>query len=190
MIAALKELGLWMDEKKHLDRRRIVTEYDYTGEHGDHLYQVVRTEPKGFFQRYRDVEAGWINRKHPRQVLYRLPEVLVATIVFVCEGEKDVETLRAHGFTATTIAGGANAKWLPSFTEALRGRTVILIPDDDGPGWTLMRRIADELLGEATRLICFNDHHRAGAKDIADWFEQGHDEVEFVKLLEAGWRLA
>ena len=28
-------------------------------------------------------------------------------IVFVVEGEKDVETLRSHGFLATTNAGGA-----------------------------------------------------------------------------------
>jgi hypothetical protein len=34
--------------------------------------------------------------------LYRLPEVPRASIVFVVEGEKDVETLRARGFVATT----------------------------------------------------------------------------------------
>jgi hypothetical protein len=38
-----------------------------------------------------------------------LPEVLEAPIVFVVEGEKDVETLREHGFIATTNAGGAKA---------------------------------------------------------------------------------
>jgi putative DNA primase/helicase len=189
-MAALKGLGLWAEGKKHVDRRRIVKEYDYTDEHGDNLYQVVRTEPKGFFQRYRGGGGEWIHRKHPQQMLYRLPEVLAATIVFVCEGEKDVETLRAQGFAATTIAGGSNAKWLPSFSAALRGRTVILIPDNDEPGWTLMRRIADALLGKAARLMCFDDHHRAGLKDITDWFERGHSEVELVNLLEVGWRSA
>jgi 5S rRNA maturation endonuclease (ribonuclease M5) len=165
-----------------------VAEYGYTDEYGRLLYQVVRTDPKGFFQRYPDGKGGWINRKHPRQVLYRLPAVIEAAIVFVCEGEKDVETLRAHGFVATTIAGGANAKWLPTFTEALHGREVILVPDNDEPGWALMRRIADALLGQVGRLVCFDDHHRTGVKDITEWFELGRTEIEFMNLLEASCR--
>lgn len=168
VIAALRDLGLWPEREKHFQRRRIVAEYSYTDENGHLLYQVVRTDPKGFFQRYPDGRGGWVNRKHPRQVLYRLPEVVGAAIVFIVEGEKDVETLRAQGFVATTIAGGAKSKWLAPFTELLRGREVILIPDNDEPGWALMRRIATALLGEVPRLICFDDHHRVGAKDITE----------------------
>ena len=57
-------------------------------------------------------------RKHPSQVLYHLPEVLEAPIIFLTEGEKDAEKLREHGFVATTNAGGAGAHWLPEFTES------------------------------------------------------------------------
>lgn len=46
--------------------------------------------------------------------------------MFVVEGERDVETLREYGFVATCEAGGADAKWLPSFTQTLAGREVIL----------------------------------------------------------------
>lgn len=42
-------------------------------------------------------------------LLYHLREVIESPIVLVTEGEKDVETLRDHGFVATTNAGGANA---------------------------------------------------------------------------------
>ncbi len=108
VIAALRARGLWEDKRRAL----IIAEYNYTDEHGELLYQVVRTDPKGFFQRYPDGRGGWVGRKHPRQVLYRLREVLDAPIVFVVEGEKDVESLRAHGFVATTNSGGANAGWL------------------------------------------------------------------------------
>jgi putative DNA primase/helicase len=185
VIAALKELGLWPENTKRA-RSRIVTEYSYTDEHNRLLYQVVRTEPKGFFQRYPDGLGGWVNRKHRRQVLYRLQDVIRAPIVFIVEGEKDVETLRSQGFIATTIAGGAKAEWLAAYTDILRGREVILVPDNDEPGWALMRRIAKALLGKVARLTCFDDHHRAGAKDITEWFELGHAEVEFVNLLESG----
>jgi DNA primase len=95
--------------------------------------------------------------------------------------------LRRFGFVATTLAGGARAQWLPSFSETLRGRHVVLVPDNDGPGWELIRRLAQELLGVVYELICFDDHHRDGAKDITDWFEQGHTEVEFTNLLETSW---
>jgi 5S rRNA maturation endonuclease (ribonuclease M5) len=68
------------------------------------------------------------------------------------EGEKDVDTLRGHGFVATTNAGGAKAPWLSDFTESLRGREVILIPDNDEPGRARVLTIARALLGKAARL--------------------------------------
>jgi putative DNA primase/helicase len=184
VVRVLTDMGLWADSKLRVSRKHVVAEYNYCDEEALLLYQVVRTDPKGFFQRYPDGKGGWTNQKHPRQVLYRLPEVVGATIVFMCEGEKDVETLRGYGFVATTLAGGANAKWLATFTEALRGREVVLVPDNDEPGWALMRRIGTALLGHVVRLICFDDHHRSGAKDITAWFEQGHSETEFINLLE------
>lgn len=185
VVSELKQRGLWPQSEKPAVPRRIVAQYNYTDEHGVLLYQVVRTDPKGFFQRYPDGKGKWINRKYPGQVLYGLPEVMTSGIVFVCEGERDVGTLREQGFVATTIAGGAKAAWQANFTEALRGREVILIPDNDEPGWELMRRIAKALLGKVSRLICFDDHHRVGAKDITEWFELGHAEVELINLLEA-----
>jgi putative DNA primase/helicase len=142
---------------------------------------VVRTKPKGFFQRRPDGHGGWINKKSRRQVLYRLPEVLEAPIVFVCEGEKDVETLRDHGFVATTNAGGANAPWLPTFTESLRGREVILIPDNDEPGRARVLMIARALLGKAARLIVLE---LEDGKDISDWFARGHSETELIAQVE------
>src|SRR6185295_10961136 len=108
---------------------------------------------KTFRQRFHDSESGeYVWQKYPRQVLYRLPEVLEAPIVFVVEGEKDVETLRTHGFVATTNAGGAKQPWLPQYTEALRGCEVILIPDNDAPGRCRVVGIARALLGKAARI--------------------------------------
>src|SRR5262249_1292091 len=140
VIAALKALGLWPE--KQPQKGVITATYDYTDETGQLLYQVVRTEPKGFFQRRPNPNAGWVNKKGERQVLYHLPEVLEAPIVFIVEGERDVETLRSHGFAATTNAGGANAPWLSAYTEVLRGRECILIPDNDAPGWARVVAIA------------------------------------------------
>jgi putative DNA primase/helicase len=182
VIGALKARGLWQSRKRDSDRGVIVAAYDYIDEYGELLYQVIRYEPKGFAHRRPDSRGGWIWKKHARQVLYRLPEVLEAPIVFVTEGEKDAETLRGYGFVATTNAGGADAPWLPQYTEALRGREVILVPDADVPGRQRVLKIARALLGETARLVVWQ---LEGAKDITDWFERGHSEVELISRIES-----
>src|SRR5579871_929710 len=73
VIEALKARGLWRDPTRS-QRRTIAATYDYTDECGNLLYQVVRLEPKAFFQRRPDGTNGWINKKGARQVLYRLKE--------------------------------------------------------------------------------------------------------------------
>jgi putative DNA primase/helicase len=175
VIDALAARGLWQSERPQ--KSRIVASYDYTDEHGMLLYQVVRYQPKDFKQRRPDGHGGWIWRKGLRQVLYRLREVAEAPIVFVVEGERDVETLREHGFVATTNAGGAKAPWLPSYTETLAGREIILIPDADTPGRQRGLTIARALVGRVARLVVFDIQ---GAKDITEWFSRGHSEVELI----------
>lgn len=180
VIDALKANGLWQPER--IENPRIVATYDYTDEHGKLLYQVVRYQPKDFKQRRPDGCGGWIWKKSERQVLYHLPEVLEAPIVFVVEGERDVETLREHGFVATTNAGGAKSRWAPQYTEALRGREVILVPDNDQPGWKRASVIARALLHNVARLRVFDLPD--GIKDISDWFAAGHSECELIADLE------
>jgi putative DNA primase/helicase len=182
VIEALKGLGLWPDAPERQQQRVITATYDYTDESGILLYQVVRTEPKGFFQRRPAGTGGWINKKSDHQVLYHLPEVLQSSIVFVVEGEKDVENLREHGFAATTNAGGAKAPWLSDYTEALRGREIILIPDNDPPGWRRVSIIAKALFGSAARIRVFD--LPTNTKDISDWFAAGHSECERIAMLE------
>jgi len=182
VIDALKARGVWEPEAA---QRVITATYDYTDETGKLLlYQTVRYEPKDFRQRYPDAHGGWVWKKGPRQVLYRLREVLEAPIVFLVEGERDVETLRANGFVATTNAGGAKAPWLSQYTDALRGREVIFIPDNDPPGWDRVKTIARALLGHAARIIVLDDIHRHGCKDISEWFERRHSECELIAMLE------
>jgi 5S rRNA maturation endonuclease (ribonuclease M5) len=181
VVDALKSKGLW-PERESRDHRAITAEYNYTDAAGKLLYQVVRFEPKDFRPRYPDGFGGWIWKKHHHQVLYHLPEVLEAPIVFVVEGERDVETLRAHGFVATTNAGGAKAPWLPAFTDALRGREVILIPDADRPGKQRVLAIARALLGRVAQLVVLE---LDGAKDVTDWLQAGHSELELIAQIES-----
>ena len=63
-------------------------------------------DPKGFRQRRPVGGGGWEwNLQGVRLVPYRLPELIAADpgrLVFITEGEKDVDALVARGFLATT----------------------------------------------------------------------------------------
>lgn len=110
--------------------------YDYSDEHGKLLYQVVRLPGKKFFQRRLDAKGVWQwNLNGTRRVLYKLPDLLgrLEERVFIVEGEKDVESLMAIGLLATTNSGGAG-KWRGEYSEALRGRDIIILPDNDDSG--------------------------------------------------------
>jgi putative DNA primase/helicase len=120
---------------KPTEQSRVVAEYDYTDEAGKLLYQVQRTDPKGFRQR-RKTETGWEWKLGDvRRVLYRLPELLKqkSRPVIIVEGEKDVDNLRKIGLLATTCAGGADG-WRPEYSQSLVDRHCIVIPDNDPPG--------------------------------------------------------
>lgn len=201
VIEALRDLDLWESQgtnsvewlewcdgiRYHRSWGDPVCGYDYRDASGDLLYKIVRfrqaSGDKTFRQGYYDC-GRWLWRKHPHQVLYRLPEVLEAPILFVVEGEKDVETLRSYGFVATTNAGGARAPWLPQYRATLAGREVIIWPDDDPPGRQRAATIARALRGHVADLSIL---HPMDAKDATAWFEQGHSEVELISILERSY---
>jgi putative DNA primase/helicase len=105
-------------------RASIVAEYDYLDETGRTLYQTVRYDPKSFKQRRPDGKGGWCwSLRGARLVLYRLPQLLArpSDVVFVCEGEKDVQALESRGLLVTCNPMGAG-KWRDEYSETLKGR--------------------------------------------------------------------
>ena len=100
------------------------------------LFQVVRYEPKDFRQRRPNGHGGWTpNLNGVETVLYKLPKVLKSEHVLIVEGEKDVETAcllgLPDGWAATCNPMGAG-KWRDSYSDALLGKHVVILPDADG----------------------------------------------------------
>ena len=121
--------------------------YSYTDALGRESYQAVRLIPKSFRQRH-GAEGHWTwNMDGVERVLYRLPEVLAAETVWVVEGEKDADNLAALGLCATTNVSGAG-KWLDGYTEALKGKDVVVCGDNDEPG----RKHADKVFESVAAL--------------------------------------
>lgn len=161
--------------------------YDYRDESGALLFQKVRYPGKRFLQRRPDGNGGWIwNLKGVRQVLYRLPEVVGSpdVLVFVVEGEKDVDTLARHGLLATTNPGGAG-KWQAAFSKALSGRDVVILPDNDDPGRRHAEQVATSLhgLAQSVRVVALPGLPAKG--DVSDWLGAGHTVEELDRLADA-----
>jgi replicative DNA helicase len=134
-----------------------------------------------------EAAAGDMELPDVRRVLYRLTAVLQADAVYLVEGEKDVATLESGGLVATTNSGGAAQKWLPEYTEALRHRCVIIIPDNDDPGRKRAKLIERELTGKATDVLVVEV---PAGKDVTEFVEAGHSVIDLENLVREARRRA
>lgn len=171
--------------------------YNYMDANGK-PFEVVRTKPKGFYQRQPDGKDGYLKEKDKdgkehysmagiEYVLYHLPDIKTAIVhgdtIWIAEGEKDVDNLYAVGLVATTNPMGAG-KWLEAYSDSLVGaKQVNIIPDNDKPGIEHAQKVANSLSckGTPTKLLKpFDD-----AKDTSDWLLAGHNINELRAIADA-----
>lgn len=166
--------------------------FPYVDEPGELLYEVVRKEwPDGrrtFSQRRPNGRGGWLKKLgNVRRVLYRLPDVLQAdpaALVFVVEGEKKADQLAELGLVATSSPGGAG-KWREEYAEALRGRVVVILPDNDEPGRRHAEKVLLTLRRRAREARVVELPGLSSGGDVLDWLEAGGDADALVRLVEA-----
>jgi RecA-family ATPase len=174
-------------ERPLLDQSVAAT-YDYRDADGMLLYQVIRKVPKKFLQRRPDGMGGWIwHIRGVQRVPYRLPELLRAAqfaTVFVTEGEKDADALHERGLIATTNPGGAG-KWLASMSEHLRGRRVVILPDNDDAGERHAMDVKSKLIGIASAVVITRLSNLPPGCDVSDWFRAGGTAEELERLVGA-----
>lgn len=173
----LKPNDLWPESNKPKQKLRKEATYVYEDADKNPVMRVIRFKDevgaKTFRQqRYQNGEWEW-GTQDVEKPLYRLPQVLerIANdeIVYVVEGEKDVHTLESLDRVATCNPGGAGAegqdKWLPQHTQALAGGKIVIIADDDKPGYAHAAHVAAELRKVGARVKVFKP---AQGKDISD----------------------
>ena len=88
--------------------------------------------------------------------------------VVVAEGEPATDALLAAGFAAVGSVTGAGGTPGPEALEVLRSKTVVLWPDNDEPGRSHMRRVAEALRGVATEVRIFEWTEAPAGGDAAD----------------------
>jgi hypothetical protein len=171
-------------------RPRVIEEYTYCSVDGLPLHQTVRLEPKGFRQR-RWTDSGWAWGLRGRQVvLYRLPELAAADPsdpVLVVEGEKDADRLAKSGLIATTNPMGAG-KWRPEFVEFLRGRHVVIVPDNDEAGRQHAAEIHRSLVDVAASMALLDLPGLPVHGDVSDWLDLGGSLADLRVLIDAAMR--
>jgi putative DNA primase/helicase len=172
--------------RKIPQRKRTIAVYDYRDESGELVFQAVRYEPKSF--RYRRPDGGggyeW-NLAGVRLVPYRLPELLAADRdfpVFIVEGEKDADALRAIGVTATCNPMGA-LKWMDEYSEHLRGYDCVILPDNDDTGRRHAQMVVKSLFGKAELVSILELPGLPEKGDVYDWLAAGGTREDLFALL-------
>lgn len=165
--------------------KKIIAEYDYLNESGELLYQVCRTEPKGFIQRRRDGDRWVWNLRGIERVIFRLPQVKAAVAegrtIYIVEGEKDVLALERWGLVGTCNPGGAG-KWLKGYNHCLAGADVVVLPYNDEPGRKHAEELAQSLLGIARRIRVVTLPDLPAKGDVSDWIAAGGTLDQLEKL--------
>ena len=166
----VKDLGLEWGDLFNSESRVPVAHYEYQDVDGSPLIRVIRYSPKGFSQQ-RWSEGQWVDKVlDTKRVPYLLPSLLASTdTVYLCEGEKDADTLTALGYTATTLLGGAG-KWRPEYAGYFKARDITIVADADEAGRAGADRIRTALVGvaDSVRVVVpaqgkdVTDHVRAG----------------------------
>jgi hypothetical protein len=173
-------------------------DYDYRDESGALLYRARRVEyvtadgeiKKDFLQGRPIAGDQWewkLPQDGVRRVLFQTERLAThkGTIYYV-EGEKCALALGALGLLAVTNVGGSQS-WRDEYAGQLAGRDVVVLPDNDDPGWKFGQQVAGALLDRAAsvkllELPGLGPRTTKRGLDIADWLAQGGTTEELVTL--------
>lgn len=188
LVDALREAGIWPDapDKPFVAPPQLrITHYPYCNANGDLVAVHVRKDlgngrktmpwqlPNGQTSRNGDLKSSDLP-------LYGLPTILERDdkAVILVEGEKAADAVAAEGLVAATLAGGAGQIDFGLALEPLRGRVVLLWPDNDEPGRELMKRVAEHLTNIAAKVQWLNVPGLPAKGDAADYFSADRDIAE------------
>lgn len=178
---------LWVEgkpNKKQGDwKEQLGSDVEALYNYGDY-YKVRYKNKKIVFGYVLDNKFIWGMPAGVHKTLYNLNKVTAAIKngypVYICEGEKDVDTLSNIGYSACTMGGCGD--WRKEFAQYFKGADVILLPDNDEPGQKVMQRIKKDLKYYAHRIRVVKTSN-APHGDITDWINEGHIKAELKELI-------
>lgn len=182
-----------------------VESYRYENEFGVLQYETVRYNfkfldgsleldggkpRKKFLARRRSEGGEWIYKVKGfiDPVPYKLPQLLNAIRylkrIFLVEGERKADRLRALGLEATCNPFGCKWEWTDEFVEHFRGAEVIILPDHDGPGRAWAAECLRLLTGVAVSVKIVSLGLTEKSADIVDWLDVGNTAEELLTIVD------
>lgn len=115
--------------------------------------------------------------------LYNIPGIMKSDKVILVEGEKCADALIEQGMTATTAMLGANAPIEKTDWSPLKGKHVIIWPDNDEPGKQYAEKVVKKLtfLGVLSLTLLEIPDNKPKGWDSADGIEEKMNIPEFIE---------
>ncbi|WP_341810404.1 AAA family ATPase [Wolbachia endosymbiont (group A) of Volucella bombylans] len=115
--------------------------------------------------------------------LYNIPGIMKSDKVILVEGEKCADALIEQGMTATTAMLGANAPIEKTDWSPLKGKHVIIWPDNDEPGKQYAEKVVKKLtfLGVLSLTLLEIPENKPKGWDSADGIEEKMNIPEFIE---------
>lgn len=168
----------------------LTDEWEYVDEHGVVLFVKQRfktSDAKGkTYKLLRVMEDGsrQASMVGAKIVPYRLSDVLYASRkqkpLFICEGEKAADALASIGvFTSTSHTGAGS--WPAANSHWFADMHIVLVPDNDQPGYRYASLVASALLpiAKSVRLLALPVGH---TEDAFEWVMAGGDKAALMTL--------
>lgn len=180
----------WKKYIESREKRKIEAVYHYVSSNGQYAFTKIRLEGKkilyGLLQKERFTYGlSGKPRKSFKSVYGSVQAINKAInegrLIFIPEGEKDVDTLTKRGYTAFTYGGSSD--WQSYFSELVKGANVVILADNDKPGITVANTILQDIqtvTKSAKIVVPMPDVQKA---DITDYFETGHSKEEFEQMI-------
>ncbi|WP_425385063.1 AAA family ATPase [Wolbachia endosymbiont (group B) of Schoenobius gigantella] len=115
--------------------------------------------------------------------LYNISGIMKSDKVILVEGEKCADALIEQGMTATTAMLGANAPIEKTDWSPLKGKHVIIWPDNDEPGKQYAEKVVKKLtfLGVLSLTLLEIPENKPKGWDSADGIEEKMNIPEFIE---------
>jgi hypothetical protein len=173
-------------------------EWEYQDEDRTTVFVKQRMKIGESGKTYRLYKVDPDGRRHPtlgdaRIVPYKLPELLDAKtagrIIYVVEGEKAADALTSIGVTATTAHTGAGS-WPEAITEYFAGANVVIVPDNDLPGWRYAQKAVEAIWGIAKNVKVVDlqlQNEKEDAYEFVHQYNKQRDDL--VALVKAAFKV-
>lgn len=158
--------------------------WDYLDADGQLIAVVYRYDPPGGKKEFRPWDAKRRKMAPPEpRPLYHQPGIVTADTVVLVEGEKCAQALIDVGIVATTAMHGANAPVDKTDWSPLAGKTVVIWPDRDKPGWDYADAASHAILEAGARScrILYPPEDTPEGWDAADAITDGFDIDGFLR---------